>query len=92
MRGASRGRKGFGCGFERGWEQLSIKELRGAREEIMHILNIKRRESFIAYKKGRIEMRAQQAVEVTELFHSYGVVEVWDTEEKEKENEYSINE
>ena len=79
--------KGFGRSFEKGWDKLPLSEVKAARTELMRVLGIGSRKSFISYKKGRRDMRVSQAIAVEMVFMRHGVTACWSTERTEGENE-----
>lgn len=68
--------------FKRGLSQIRARDLPTVRVLIMDALDIKSRKSWHLRLNGDIEPRVSEAQRIEEIFHSYGVFDVWgyDTE------------
>ena len=65
-------------GFNAGFMQLRQIDVEAATKELWQALGINNRNTFAAYKFGRIEPKASQAVAVELVFRKYGVTtNIW---------------
>ena len=65
-------------GFNAGFMQLRQIDVEAATKELWQALRINNRNTFAAYKFGRIEPKASQAVAVEWVFRKYGVTtNIW---------------
>lgn len=67
----------YSQGFERGYSQIRVGDLKKARAEIYKALGINNRTTFAKYLHGEREPKASAAVAVELVFRSYGITEIW---------------
>lgn len=71
------GKKNFSKGFADAFEQLPIRDKAEATKELMAILGIRNRASWIKYKRGDIIPPADKAQDIENFFHKKGVKNVY---------------
>lgn len=65
-------------GFNAGFMQLRQIDVEAATRDLWEALGVKNRNSFAAYKSGKVEPKASQAVAVELVFRKYGVTtNIW---------------
>lgn len=65
-------------GFDRGLAQVKVGDYRACIADLYAALGIRNRNSFIAYRYGKIEPKASKAEAVTAVFAKYGVTkDIW---------------
>lgn len=68
----------FGLAFKKGWDNLTSNQQKIAKKKIMWCLGIKNDASFSKYKLGKIQMKAQQAVMLEDIFRRYfNIKDIW---------------
>ena len=70
-------RKKYQEGFNRGYEQLSVKDEQQARVELLDALGVSSRVSLASYRNGVIEPKASRAAAIEAIFAKYGITDVW---------------
>lgn len=65
-------------GFLNGLKQLRMGDYKAAVREIKAALGINNRNSFYAYRDGKIEPKVTQAKAVEAVFNKYGITDIWD--------------
>lgn len=70
--------KNYKEGFNAGFVQLQVKDVKEATAELWEAIGINNRNSFSQYKNGEIEPKASQAVAIELVFKKYGITEnIW---------------
>ncbi len=64
-------------GFQKGLDNLIVKDLPKVRVMIQKILGINNPVSFRAYRKGEIEPSYSKAQQIEALFRQFGVTDPW---------------
>jgi hypothetical protein len=74
-------KENFGLGFKKGWDQVkrncTEREIEDITSKIMRCLDINNRSSFSKYKLGRLQMKAQQALMLEDIFKMYKIKDIW---------------
>ncbi len=65
-------------GFQKGYNQLTLKDKSEVTIKLWEALGIKNRNTFFLYRTGKIEPKVSQAMAVEEVFGQYGIIEIWD--------------
>lgn len=65
-------------GFQKGLDQILHKDYKTVIGKIREALGVNSRAGLLFYRRGDIRLRAEQAVKIQQIFHSYGVTEIWD--------------
>lgn len=63
--------------FKKGWEQLPQSKAQEAKERIVKALGLRFQSSFYYRLYGRCEPKVSEARAIEEIFHSYGITEIW---------------
>ena len=64
-------------GFNKGYLQLPVGKVKEATAQLWAALKINNRNSFHAYRYGKTEPTASQAVSIELVFREYGITEIW---------------
>ncbi len=64
-------------GFNKGFQQLTVGNVKEATKKLWKALGISNRNSFYNYKSGKSEPSASQAVNIELVFREYGITEIW---------------
>ncbi|MDR1459698.1 MAG: hypothetical protein LBI60_05745 [Bacteroidales bacterium] len=70
-------KKPYKKGFNKGFLQVKLGDEETVKKEIEKALSAKNRNTFYVYKKGVVECKASQAVEIECIFRKYGITDVW---------------
>jgi hypothetical protein len=63
--------------FKKGFSQLTIRDVKSARKELMEALGIGTRAGFLKRLKGEVEPKASEVEKIEEVFDRYGIHDVW---------------
>lgn len=63
--------------FKRGFSQLTIRDVKSARKELMEALGIGTRAGFLKRLKGEVEPKASEVEKIEAVFEKYGIVDIW---------------
>lgn len=65
-------------GFDRGLAQVKVGDYKACVSDLWEALGINNRNSFIAYRYGKVEPKASKAEAVVAVFAKYGVTnDIW---------------
>lgn len=67
--------------FKKGFGQIQQKDANAVKDEIMKGLNLKSRSSWHFRLNGDIEPKISEVKLIEDVFHKYGVTEIWDEDE-----------
>lgn len=63
--------------FQKGFNQISIKEARKLRNDLKEVLKINSRPAWLNRLRGVVEPKVSEAEAIEEVFRSYGITEIW---------------
>ncbi|MEL7600614.1 MAG: hypothetical protein AAGU18_11030 [Proteiniphilum sp.] len=63
--------------FRKGFSQVKQKDAQEVRGKIMKALNLNSRGSWKLRLDGTVEPKVTEAESIVEIFHEYGITEIW---------------
>ena len=63
--------------FEKGYGQVTINEAETVKNEIMSVLNITTRQSWLRRLSGKVEPKASEKDAIEEVFRKRGIINVF---------------
>lgn len=63
--------------FQKGWKQLPQAKAQEAKKRISKALGLRFPSSFYYRLNGKCEPKVSEARAIEEIFHSYGIKEIW---------------
>lgn len=69
---------GMHRGFTRGYNAVAIGKQSELRQRLMLVIGGKTRAKLLYWKTGKTIIQAQDAKRIENIFHSYGITDIWD--------------
>ena len=63
--------------FQKGWYRIPQGDVAGVRIKLMAMFGITTRMAFLDRLNGKVNHTEEQIKSVEEIFHSYGITEIW---------------